>query len=43
MITINRSKLQEVISEYKKYFPSHIRDEIYKWKGSEAFQDNWGY
>lgn len=41
MITINRSKLQEVISGYKKYFPSHIRDEIYKWRAVKHFQDNW--
>ena len=41
MITINRTKLQEVISGYKKYFPSHISDEIYKWKHIKKFQDTW--
>ena len=41
MITINRTKLQEVIAGYKKYFPTHIADEIYKWKAVKHFQDNW--
>lgn len=41
MITINHSKLQEAISGYKKYFPTHISDEIYKWKAVKHFQDNW--
>ena len=41
MITINRTKLQEVIAGYKKYFPAHIADEIYKWKAVKHFQDNW--
>lgn len=30
-MVISRTKLQEVIAGYKKYFPSHISDEIYKW------------
>ena len=41
MITINRSKLLEVIAGYKKYFPTHIADEIYKWKAVKHFQDLW--
>ncbi len=41
MIIIDHSKLQEVIAAYKKYFPTHIGDEIYKWKAVKQFQDNW--
>ena len=41
MIVIDRSKLQEVIAAYKKYFPTHIGDEIYKWKAIKQFQDKW--
>ena len=41
MITINRTKLQEVIFGYKQYFPTHIADEIYKWKAVKKFQDVW--
>ena len=41
MITIDHSKLQEVIAAYKNYFPSHIGDEIYKWKAVKHFQDHW--
>lgn len=41
MIVINRTKLQEVIAGYKKYFPEHISDEIYKWKAVKHFQDVW--
>lgn len=41
MITIDYSKLQEVIAAYKNYFPSHIGDEIYKWKAVKHFQDHW--
>lgn len=41
MIVIDHSKLQEVISAYKKYFPTHIGDEIYKWKAVKQFQDKW--
>lgn len=41
MIIINPAKLQEVIAGYKKYFPSHIGDEIYKWKAVKYFQDYW--
>ncbi len=41
MIVIDHSKLQEVIAAYKKYFPTHIGDEIYKWKAIKQFQDKW--
>lgn len=41
MIVIDHSKLQEVIAAYKKYFPTHIGDEIYKWKAVKQFQDVW--
>ena len=41
MIVIDHSKLQEVITAYKKYFPTHIGDEIYKWKAVKHFQDKW--
>lgn len=41
MISFDHIKLQEVISGYKKYFPSHISDEIYKWKAVKHFQDHW--
>ena len=41
MITINHAKLQEVIAGYKQYFPTHIADEIYKWKAVKHFQDHW--
>lgn len=41
MITINRTKLQEVIAGYKIYFPTHIANEIYKWKAVKKFQDTW--
>lgn len=40
MIVIDHSKLQEVITAYKKYFPTHIGDEIYKWKAVKQFQDH---
>ena len=41
MINIDHSKLQEVIAAYKKYFPTHIGNEIFKWKAVKQFQDNW--
>ena len=41
MIIIDHSRLQEVIAAYKKYFPTHIGDEIYKWKAVKQFQDKW--
>ena len=41
MITFNPQKLQDVIAGYKQYFPTHIADEIYKWKAVKKFQDVW--
>lgn len=41
MVTINLDKLSQVIEAYKKYFPSKIHDEIYKWKAVKHFRDNW--
>ena len=41
MIVIDHSRLQEAITAYKKYFPTHIGDEIYKWKAVKQFQDKW--
>ena len=41
MITINQAKLQEVIVAYKKYFPTHISNELFKWKAVKHFQDKW--
>ena len=41
MIVIDHSKLLDVIAAYKKYFPTHIGDEIYKWKAVRQFQDKW--
>ena len=41
MITIDKAKLQAVIAAYKKEFPTHIGDEIYKWKALKKFQDVW--
>ena len=41
MITINKDKLQELIAGYKKYFPTKIEDELYKWRAVKKFQDTW--
>ena len=41
MVTINIDKLSKVIEAYKKYFPSKIKDEIYKWKAVKNFQNYW--
>ena len=41
MITVNESKLQDLIAGYKEYFPKKIEDEIYKWKAVKKFQDTW--
>lgn len=38
---INSDKLEKVVAEYKKYFPSHWEDEKYKWEAIRCFQDNW--
>ena len=41
MITLNQDKLKAVIEAYKKYFPTNIGKEIYKWKAVKSFQDKW--
>ena len=41
MITLDHNKLQDLIASYKKEFPTHIGDEIYKWKALKKFQDFW--
>lgn len=41
MITINQTKLQELISKYKADFNTYISREIYKWEAVKEFQDNW--
>lgn len=41
MITINHDKLANLLAAYKAQFPSHIEEEIYKWKAVKKFQDTW--
>lgn len=41
MITFNHTKLAEVLTAYKQYFPEKIGDEIYKWQAVQKFQDTW--
>ena len=41
MITLNQDKLKAVIEAYKKYFPTNIGKEIYKWKAVKNFQNKW--
>lgn len=41
MITVNQEALSKALEAYKKYFPTKIGDEIYKWKAVKCFQDNW--
>ena len=41
MITINHDKFANVLAAYKAQFPSHIEEEIYKWKAVKKFQDTW--
>ena len=36
----NKEKLALIINEYKKYFPEHWKDEMYKWQAIKHFQDN---
>ena len=38
---IDRDRLSAVIEGYKGHFPSHWRDEMYKWKAVRHFQDHW--
>jgi len=41
MVKFDDKQLKAVIEAYKKYFPTKIGDEIYKWKAVKCFQDNW--
>lgn len=41
MVKIDEQQLKAVIEAYKKYFPTKIGDEIYKWKAVKCFQENW--
>ncbi|MBR0157440.1 MAG: EVE domain-containing protein [Clostridia bacterium] len=38
---IDLNKLAPVLEGYKKYFPEHCKDELYKWEAVKHFQDNW--
>lgn len=38
---INFEKLKPVFEGYKDYFPSHWKDEKYKWQAVQQFQDHW--
>ena len=38
---INTNKLDAVIAGYKEYFPTHWKNEKYKWQAIKHFQDNW--
>lgn len=34
-------KLRPILAGYKKYFPSHWKNEKYKWEAIKHFQDHW--
>lgn len=38
---INLEKLQQILTGYKAYFPSHWEDERYKWEAVSHFQKHW--
>lgn len=38
---IDKAKLADIIATYKEYFPSHWKDEKYKWEAVKHFQDHW--
>ena len=38
---IDKAKLADIITSYKEYFPSHWKDERYKWEAVKHFQDHW--
>ncbi len=38
---INLEKLKPIIAGYKTYFPSHWKDEKYKWEAIQHFQNHW--
>ena len=37
----DHTKLADVISAYKEYFPKHWKDEKYKWEAIKHFQKHW--
>ena len=37
----DQEKLVAVIAAYKEYFPNHQKDEKYKWKAIQSFQEHW--
>lgn len=41
MITIDQTKLLELIASYKADFSKYIVKELYKWEAVKHFQDNW--
>lgn len=41
MVKIDDKQLKAAIEAYKKYFPTNIGEEIYKWKAVKHFQNNW--
>ncbi len=38
---IRLERLEPVLAGYKAYFPSHWKDEKYKWEAVKHFQDHW--
>ncbi len=40
-IMFNEEKLKSALEGYKSYFPSHWKDERYKWEAIKHFQDHW--
>ena len=38
---MDKTKFSEILSEYKKEFPTRWNDEMYKWELIKQFQDNW--
>lgn len=38
---IDLNKLALVFEGYKKHFPEHCKDELYKWEAVKHFQDHW--
>lgn len=37
----NHEKLSNIIEAYKEYFPTHWKNEAYKWEAVKRFQDKW--
>ncbi len=38
---MDRTKLEQVLEGYISYFPSHWKDEKYKWEAIKHFRDHW--